>query len=347
MDKKSVAIIGGGVAGIEAASILSELGYLVNLYEKEPAIGGHTARWDRLFPNQRLASEVINSITTSLKGVNVNCLSKIEEISRKNGAFEITTNGEKHLADAVVIATGFELFPAEQKEEYGYGIFENIITSADLEKMFKDKGKPTMVNGHNPSRIAFIHCVGSRDEKVNRPYCSKVCCVTAVKQAIEVKESIPNCEVYCFYMDLRMFGPGYEDLYKHAQNLGVNFIRGRLSETSETKEGKVLIKAEDTLLSKPLKMSVDMVVLMVGMSPVAKNSKLLENLSLKPNTDGFIQVKDYHTEPTQSVAEGVFLAGACTGPNNITDSINAARSAVIGVHNYLSGNIVSLNKKSN
>ncbi len=347
MDKKTVAIIGGGVAGIEAATKLSELGYLVNLYEKEPAIGGHTAQWDRLFPNQRLASEVINSITTSLKGVNVNCLSKIEEISRKNGAFEIITKGETHLADAVVIATGFELFPAEQKEEYGYGIFENIITSADLEKMFKDKGKPAMVNGNNPSRIAFIHCVGSRDEKVNRPYCSKVCCVTAVKQAIEVKESLPRCEVYCFYMDLRMFGPGYEDLYKRAQHLGVNFIRGRLSETSETKERKVLIKAEDTLLSKPIKISVDMVVLMVGMSPVAKNSKLLDSLSLMPNNDGFIQVNDYHTEPTKSGVEGVFLAGACTGPNNITDSINAARSAVIGVHNYLMGIKVSLIKSSN
>jgi heterodisulfide reductase subunit A len=136
-------------------------------------------------------------------------------------------------------------------------------------------------------------------------------------------------------MDLRMFGPGYEDLYKEAQAKGVNFIRGRLSETSELEGNRILVKAEDTLSSKPLKMTVDMVVLMVGMSPLPSTEKLLKNLGVTQNHDGFVQVKDYHLEPTHTNTEGVFVAGACTGPNNITDSVNAAHTAALEVHNYL------------
>lgn len=333
---KTVAVIGGGVAGLETSIQLEKLGYTIDLYEKDSELGGHAGKWDRLFPNRRHATEVIDSLTSQIKGkVQINLAAQVNEIKRENGSFLVQANGKYLKADAIVLTTGFELFPANKKEEYGYGIFENVITSAELESMFSSNGKPAMTNGKSPAKIAFIHCVGSRDEKVNRPYCSKVCCVTAVKQAIEVKEALPSTEVYCFYMDLRMFGPGYEDLYKEAQVKGVNFIRGRLSETSEMEGSRVLIKAEDTLSSKPLKMTVDMVVLMVGMSPLPSTEKLLKDLELTPNNDGFVQVKDYHLEPTHTKAEGVFVAGACSGPNNITDSTNAARSAALEVHKYL------------
>ncbi|RPH27276.1 MAG: CoB--CoM heterodisulfide reductase iron-sulfur subunit A family protein [Bacteroidales bacterium] len=333
---KTVAIIGGGIAGLETSIQLEKLGYDVTLYEKDKALGGHAGKWDRLFPNRRHATEVIDSLTSRIKDkVQINLAATVNQIKRENGSFLVEANGKSQKADAIVLTTGFELFPANKKEEYGYGIFENVITSAELESMFSSNGKPLMTNGNNPAKVAFIHCVGSRDEKVNRPYCSKVCCVTAVKQAIEVKEAIPTSDVYCFYMDLRMFGPGYEDLYKEAQVKGVNFIRGRLSETSEMEGGRVLIKAEDTLSSKPLKMTVDMVVLMVGMSPLPSTEKLLKDLEITPNNDGFVQVKDYHLEPTHTEADGVFVAGACTGPNNITDSVNAAHTAALEVHKYL------------
>jgi len=333
---KTVAVIGGGVAGLETSIQLEQLGYNVSLYEKDNQLGGHAGKWDRLFPSRRHATEVIESLTKRISDkVQINLSAPVSEIKRENGSFLVDANGNIQKADAIVITTGFELFPANKKEEYGYGIFENVITSAELEGMFSANGKPLMTNGNTPTKVAFIHCVGSRDEKVNRPYCSKVCCVTAVKQAIEVKEALPSSEVYCFYMDLRMFGPGYEDLYKEAQVKGVTFIRGRLSETSEMEGGKVLIKAEDTLSSKPLKMTVDLVVLMVGMSPLASTEKLLKNLNLTPNNDGFIQVKDYHLAPTHTNSEGVFVAGACTGPNNITDTVNAAHSAALEVHKYL------------
>ncbi|MCB8964017.1 MAG: CoB--CoM heterodisulfide reductase iron-sulfur subunit A family protein [Bacteroidales bacterium] len=334
---KDVAIIGGGVAGLEAANQLATLGYNVTVFERNAQPGGHAAKWDRLFPNQRHSHEVIDSLKSHLNGNPAIMLSTaISTISRNGQKFKLDAKGRAFEADAILIATGFELFPAERKEEYGYGIYENVITSAELEEMFAKNGKPTMKSGETPKKIAFIHCVGSRDEKVNKPYCSKVCCVTAVKQAIEVKDSIPNAEVFNLYMDLRMFGPGYEDLYKEAQQKGVTFIRGRLSEASELDEGRLLIKTEDTLSSCPLKMSVDMVVLMVGMSPAIGTSELIAGLGLHPNKDGFVDIADQHLYPTNTTAEGVFVAGACVGPNNITDSVNAARSAAIEIHQYLS-----------
>lgn len=334
---KDIAIIGGGVAGLEAANKLAELGHNVTIFEKKNQPGGNAAQWDKLFPNRRYSGEVINILKSHLNGNPAILLSTaVTAISKDNGKFKLEAKGKTFEADALLLSTGFELFPAEKKEEYGYGIYENVVTSAELEEMFKTGGKPTMKSGKTPQKVAFIHCVGSRDEKVNRTYCSKVCCVTAVKQAIEVKEAIPSAEIVCLYMDLRMFGPGYEDLYKEAQQKGINFIRGRLSEASELDGGRVLIKTEDTLSSKPLKMSVDMVVLMVGMSPATGTAELIAGIGLKPNRDGFIGINDYHLDPVNTSTEGVFVAGACTGPNNITDSINAARSAAIEIHRYLS-----------
>ena len=164
-----------------------------------------------------------------------------------NNSYELT-------ADAILVTTGYDLFNASKKEEYGYGIYDNVITSAELEKLFSEGKSIVTSKGLPPKRVGFIHCVGSRDEKVGNKYCSKVCCVTAVKQAIELKERIPDVEAFCFYMDLRMYGMHFETLYRDSQEkYGVNFIRGRLSEACENIDGTILIKVEDTLAGRPLK----------------------------------------------------------------------------------------------
>ena len=111
----------------------------------------------------------------------------------------------------MVVATGFTLFDARRKEEYGYGIYDNVVTSADLERMMNE-GAVRLADGSTPRRIALLHCVGSRDEKVCQRHCSKVCCITGVKQAIELKKMFPEADVFNFYMDIRMFGAGYEEL---------------------------------------------------------------------------------------------------------------------------------------
>ena len=265
---KHVVVIGGGVAGLEVAGQLSKVGIEVSLIEKESKTGGHLNKWYKLFPDRRKSTEVkeyLDGMTLN-NGIKILTNTTIEKFNRTRSRFSIITNHGKELtADAIIVATGFDLFKSARKEEYGYGIYNNVITSADLEEMFR-KGSIILSDGTVPETIGIIHCVGSRDEKVGNLYCSKLCCVTAVKQAIEIREQLPESKVFCFYMDMRMGGAFYEELYREAQEKwGVNFIRGKVSEASETIDNKLTIKVEDTLAGRPLKMKLDMLVLMAGM----------------------------------------------------------------------------------
>ena len=226
---KHVVVIGGGVAGLEAAGRLSREGIEVSLLEKEDITGGHLNRWFKLFPDRRDSSEVKDYLDelTHVKNIRLFTNVTIEKLRKDKDHFSVLTNdGKELLADAVVVATGFDLFKSSRKEEYGYGIYDNVITSSDLEEMFR-KGEIAKSDGSVPANIGIVHCVGSRDEKVGNLYCSKLCCVTAVKQAIEIREHLPESTVFCFYMDMRMGGAYYEELYREAQEVwGVNFIQG-------------------------------------------------------------------------------------------------------------------------
>jgi heterodisulfide reductase subunit A len=184
--------------------------------------------------------------------------------------------------------------------------------------------------------VAFVHCVGSRDEKVNNRHCSKVCCATAVKQACEIKELYPECEVYNLYMDLRMFDRRFEDMYHEAQSkFNVNFVRGRLSEAAENKEHQVVLKAEDTLAGKPLKLTVDLLVLMTGMEASHSQESLNARLGLRSDTDGFSVTKNAFTQNNLSSSEGIFFAGTCTGPKSIPETLADSRAAASLVNSYL------------
>ena len=269
---KKVIIIGGGVAGMQTAITLSKLGISPVIIEREETIGGKLNRWDRLFPTMTPASEVLGSLREQVdaSGAEILTSREVKEIGQE-GKNVTLNDGTRLRSDAVVVTSGFDLFPAELKEEYGYKIYDNVYTTVDVERMFRNGGIRT-ADGRIPKTIAFLHCVGSRDEKVNQRHCSRVCCITGVKQAIEMKQAIPDAEVYSFYMDMRMFGPGYEELYRQAQQeFNIHFIRGRISEASQTIDNRVQIKAEDTLIGLPLKMTVDMLVLIVGMKAGACN----------------------------------------------------------------------------
>ena len=368
-----VVVIGGGIAGMTAAGALAELGIDVVLLEKEAITGGHVKNWDRLFPNRRPGEEVIDFIGKKMgAGVEIRYGKEVVSINHVNHVFSIRTadsemqnangkvqnangkmqnaNGkmqnadsnmqndglETLTADSIVLATGYELFDARRKEEYGYGIYDNVITSAELEAMFKEGKKIATHDGKTPQRIGIIHCVGSRDEKVGNLYCSKVCCVTGVKQAIEIREMLPECEVYSFYMDLRMYDRNFEELYYEAQQKwGVNFIRGRLSECAEKPDHSLVLKTEDTLTGRPLKMTVDMMVLLVGFIPRPETRKLATMLGLESGTDGFLLSADEHFQDNSTSIAGVFLAGAVKGPACIVNTIADARATAMQVKAYL------------
>lgn len=336
MLKRHVAIIGGGIAGLEAARVLAKSGHEITVFDSADKMGGHVAKWDLLFPNMRKGEEILSDLLAQLpESIHLYPNTTIRNIERYNGYYVVHSDHvENLLADVVLFAGGFDTFDARRKEEYGYGIYDNVVTSIELEEKIKNN-KFVSSNHKTPKRVAMIHCVGSRDEKVCNNYCSRVCCVTAVKQAIEIKKNSPETEVFCFYMDLRMFGRHFEELYREAQEkYGIQFIRGRLSEASENKDKTIVVKAEDTLLGKPLKMTVDMMVLMVGMELSKNMTPLVEKMQLEVGEDRFINPLDEQLYPNKTKKDGVFVAGTCTGPKNIPETLNDSRSAALAIMSY-------------
>lgn len=336
---KHIVIIGGGIAGIEVANRLTDSGHWVTVIEKTSKIGGKLNQWSYLFPDFTPAEKILEPLVSTAIGKDISILynTEVKNVSRELKKFRIDTTLNQSLeADAVVVASGYEVFDARRKEEYGYKIYDHVVTSADLESMLLSEGNLRVADGRLPKRIAFVHCVGSRDEKSGNHYCSKVCCITGVKQAIELKKRIPEAEIYCFYMDLRMFGKHFEELYREAQeNFDIQFIRGRLSEASEKIDKSLLIKAEDTLSGRPLRMNVDLLVLLVGMEAGKGTREASGTCGIACEESGFLQTKDSFMHSNKSEADGVFLAGSCTAPMSINDTILHARSAACEVNNYL------------
>lgn len=339
---KHIVIIGGGIAGIETASALTDAGHWVTIIEKDAQVGGKLNNWSYLFPDFTPVEKITEPLKAKCREKDFSILTKTEvcNILRKNGKFNIETSGGQKLdADAVVVATGYELFDARRKEEYGYKIYDHVITSADLEQLLKPGGDLTVSSGEHPKRIAFVHCVGSRDEKSGNHYCSKVCCITGVKQAIELKKRLPEVEIFCFYMDLRMYGKHFEELYREAQEkYDIQFIRGRLSEASEKIDKNLLIKAEDTLSGRPLKMNVDLLVLLVGMEAGKGTAAAAASCGIGCEESGFLKTADSFLMSNISSQKGIFLAGSCTAPMSVNDTILHARSAALEVNDWLKNN---------
>ena len=319
---------------MQAALRLSEQGAEPLIIEKEAELGGKLRGWYVLFPSFTPASEVLSELRRRVqeRGIEVMTSTEVSGFTRQSVTL---ADGRTLPCDSVVVASGFTLFDATVKEEYGYGIYDNVITSADLERMFAE-GRVACADGSRPKRIAFLHCVGSRDEKVCQQHCSKVCCITGVKQAMELKRLFPEADVFNFYMDIRMFGPGYEEMYREAQQrCNIHFVRGRISEASPTIDNRIQIKAEDTLTGRPLRMSVDMLVLLIGMRANDSNAPFAEQAGLKRAPSGFMEPRDMFLGNARSNVEGIFYAGCITAPKNIGETLNEGTVAADAAMEYL------------
>ena len=335
--KENVVIIGGGVAGMEAAKQLLFLGYTPIVVEQKDHLGGHVSQWNRLFPDMASAQDLVRHLGEEIVDANIFLETKVNFINRlREGYLVMLSNGVSVACRAILVASGFRLFDAARKEEYGYGVYDHVITNADLENWFN--GNPDPRVPASPKKVGFVHCVGSRDLKAGNSQCSKVCCMTAVKQAIEMKEHFPDARIYCFYMDLRLFGKKYEDFYINAQQEhGVQFIRGRISEVGETLDGRLQVKAEDTLSGKPLRAQLDLLVLMAGMVCNPEAAELARMARLEVDSDGFLRSADNISGIVGSNRPGIFYAGACTGTKTVPETLAEARSAALDIHRFIQG----------
>ncbi|MFC1543293.1 4Fe-4S binding protein [Candidatus Neomarinimicrobiota bacterium] len=258
-----------------------------------------------------------------------------EEVCERNAVdHKMQGRMEEIEVGQILIATGYDLFNGQDMPQYGYGRFDNVYSGLDIEYLLNASG-PTggqvlLKDGQVPASVGIIHCVGSRDERHHR-YCSRVCCMYALKFAHLVKERT-GTEVYQFYIDMRSFGKGYEEFYSRVLDEGVNVIRGKVAEVVETKRtdsdnGTLLIRCEDTLLKQYREIPVEMVVLCNALEPQSDAEILRRTFSLSASPDGFLLEKHPKLDPTATASDGIYIAGCCQGPKDIPDSVAQASSA--------------------
>ncbi|MFX1539513.1 MAG: 4Fe-4S binding protein [Promethearchaeota archaeon] len=234
---------------------------------------------------------------------------------------------------AIIVTTGFELFNAMEQLEYGYGKYPDVMTNLEMERMLSAAGptegkilRPSSMK--KPKDIAYIQCVGSRNERYNN-YCSRVCCMAALKQARQIREKYPDINVTIFYIDMRAFGKGYEEFYEStSRDYGVIFVRGRVAEVRGSFDSdRIVIRAEDTLLGQPVEAEADIVVLSCGIQAAKDQGDLARVLGIQLSADGFFLEAHPKLRPVETNTDGIFIAGAAQGPKDIPDSVAQAKGA--------------------
>ncbi len=229
---------------------------------------------------------------------------------------------------AIILATGFDPFDPKRKPEFGYGVYPHVLHGLELERLCSASG-PTkgeiLIQGKKPKDIVFVHCVGSRDKTVGNEYCSRVCCMYTAKQAHLIRDKIPDAHITVLYMDVRAFGKGFEEFYERVQKEEVIYRRGNPSEIYR-KNGKVMVRGEDTLLGEPFELEADLVVLAGGLTPRKEEDFLRGMLGLEKSQDRFY-AEAPGLDPIMTGVEGIFLAGCCQGPKDIPDTVAQASGA--------------------
>lgn len=228
---------------------------------------------------------------------------------------------------SIIVATGFEMMePVEMREEYKYDKYEDVVTALEFERLMSASGptegdivKPS--DGENPEEIAWIQCVGSRCKQKGMPYCSRVCCMYATKEASIAAQEYEDLDTYVHYMDMRTYGKDFQQYYDKAKEMGVNYKRGRPSRVYRTEDGKLAIEYEDTEKGEVKTNEVDMVVLSSAIIPSEGNEKLADILGIEVDENGFFKSKDSLTAPMDSTREGIYLAGCAQSPKDIPDSV--------------------------
>jgi heterodisulfide reductase subunit A len=252
------------------------------------------------------------------------------DFTQESETFEIQT-------DSIVLATGFEITPKSAKKEYGAGTLHNVIDGLTMERLLAPTGPYGRVlrpgDGKEPDSIAYIQCAGSRDQTLGVEYCSRICCMYAIKQAMLISGALPLADITIYYMDIRTFGKGYEQFYQNARAMGIEFIKGKVARVTENEDQNPVLRVE--LIeegSKVIERTHDLVVLSVGMLPGYDPQPIFE---ISPGNDGFIELEQPNMSPCLTARAGIFVTGTAAGPMDIVDSIMMASAAAAQASAYM------------
>jgi len=339
---KPILIVGGGPAGLSAAHGLASAGQPVVLVEKEDRLGGAPILqgYAKLVPSHEWAKDAIGGMVdrvTGRDGVTLKTGVKVQSFDGEAGAFTATlTDGSKVDASAAILATGFTHFDSINKPEWGFGTYPDVVTTVQVEQMISSgSGIRCPSDGRVPDRVAILLCVGSRDRQIGREWCSKICCTVSANLAMEIRELSPKTNVYIYYMDIRTFGLLEGEYYWGSQEISkVKYIKARIAEVTG-RDGRLLVKGEDTLVKRPISIPFDMVVHAIGMDPNVDNMTLGAVFGVDLNKYGFIAKPSTYAHMAETSRPGVFVAGAATGPETIDDSIAQGSAAAMAALNLV------------
>jgi heterodisulfide reductase subunit A len=345
MSFDTVAVIGGGPAGLRAAHGVAEIGGKVLLIEQRDFLGGTpiAERYAGLTPHGEPARPQIEAMiaaVTAHQDVDVRTGTVMTAVDGEPGAFTLTLRGregeQRAECGAIIIATGFSHFdPGRETQMYGYYEFPDVITLSDLEGMLSDHQVVRPSNGQAPQRVCFIQCVGSRDRHIGNEYCSKVCCGVASKEAIEVRQLLPDSKVYIFYIDMRMYGYWENQIYWPAQEKHhVQYVKGIISEVLG-KGDRLLVRGEDTTMGRPMELEMDLVVLSVGMEASPGTRQTAAMLGAAQNKYGFVDAVGSPLDTVSTSRDGVFACGAALGPADLEDSVSSGAAAAMKAFAFL------------
>jgi len=344
---KRALVIGGGIAGLQAALDIGDAGYPVVLVERADHLGGRMAELSGLYLNFNAAPDVlqqkIDAVTshpniqvvteaevTELGGYVGNFTARIEQrASQSNGSEDTSFTFD---IGGIVVATGYDLYGKENLGEYGGGRYPDVIDGLQFEEMLRPDG-PTRgeirrpSDGRVPEEVVWIQCAGSRDPELHQPYCSKVCCMYVAKQATAYKERVPEGQATVFYIDIRSQGKGYEEYVQRAmEEHDVLYIRGKASKVFQ-ENGHVSVWGVDTLSSLPVQVDADLVVLATAIVPREGAQELGQRLRVGTDEQGFFSEAHPKLRPVESLTAGVFLAGASQFPKDIPETVAQASGA--------------------
>ena len=426
---KKVLIIGGGIAGIQAALDIADGGYEVILVEKSPSIGGHMIQLSETFPTLDCSQCIMTPKMVAINkqpNIKLYVNSEVESIEGFVGNFKVKINRKPQYVDpdkcticddctdvcpvivpseydeglawrkaiyipfpqsipatftidtenclgfnpiactkcrdicqpnaidydkkpetfeedigAVIVATGFDLYPVEKMAEYGYGKYPDVLNGLQFERILSATG-PTEGEMHRPSdgkvpkEIVFIQCSGSRDPERHNPYCSRICCMYTLKHAKLYKHKVHDGQPYIFYIDIRSGGKRYEEFVQQAvTEEGIVYFRGKVARIYKEAD-KMIVSGIDTLTGKKIEIEADMVVLAQAIVPNFNAAKLINTLKLNTDENGFLIEAHPKLKPVESVQAGFYLAGTAQGPKDIPDTVSQASGAAAKVLALLS-----------